>query len=173
MEQQSENKGPIEILCGEIGASFIKRMENIPVLVAFVGVLVEEIEVMARTVNRVAHLTGESVPTETEEAFGLVKNMLNVSEREQLIESASKVHNTVYVDDEGPCNHYIDMLSSCISAIQFGLERPCRSRHAAAAANHIWSRKYGITLFDNHSNAWGKQWTKEKFYEALAVTVQE
>ncbi|MBL3600660.1 MAG: hypothetical protein JMN25_12465 [gamma proteobacterium endosymbiont of Lamellibrachia anaximandri] len=167
-----KEQGPIEILCEEIDATFTKNMESISILIAFTSVLVSEIEGMVRSAKTIAHLTGEEVLDETEETIDIVKSVLIHSDREELIEAASKAHLNVTVPDEGPCNHYIDMLSSCVSAIRFGLEQPCRSRHAADAADHIWKRKYGISLFDRHTSTWRKQWTRDKFYEALGVAAE-
>lgn len=163
--------GPIEILCKEIGTPFSGKFESEFVLIAFVGVLVGEIEEMISGAAHVQHLTGGRVPSEirkAREAVTCVKAVLMAQTKEELINAATKAHRTVSVHDEGPCNHYIDMLSSCVSAIRFGLEEPCHSRHAAEAANHIWKRRYGLTLFDSHSSAWSKQWASAKFLEALA-----
>ena len=170
-----KNKGPVEILCEEIGATFTDNMESIPVLKAFISVLVCEISDMVQTANTITRLTEQYVPSGTDKAINMVRNLLVLSHRSDLITAAANAHESpvLFVPDEGPCNHYVDMLSSCVSAIRFGLEQPCRSRHAAAAAHHIWKHRYGITLFDNHSHDWGRQWAKAKFYEALGVAVKK
>lgn len=163
-----KDEGPVEILCDEIGVSFQARMESTPVLVAFVAALVGEVDFMIQHKKNLAPFTGEEVPTEdTYAALECVKSILPLTDREELIKAAGKAHDTVRVPDEGPCNHHIDMLSLCTSAIRFGLEQPCWSRHAAEAAHHVWKHRYGITLFDGHSNGWGKQWAKAKFLDAL------
>lgn len=174
MKKKPREKGPVEKLCDEIGATFTKNMESIVVLKAFVSVLVNEVEEMAGMDSQIAHLTGKEVPDETYSAIEHVKSLLTLTDREELIKMAGDISmNAIHVPDEGPCNHYVDMLSSCVSAIWFGLERPCRSRHAAEAVNHIWRKKYGVTLFDQHSPAWGRQWACAKFYEALAVAADK
>lgn len=168
MAIKGREQGPVEILCDEIGAVFTKNMENGPVFVSFIRGLVGEVEDMVKIESHLSSLTGKEIPAETGEAIDRVKKLLDISDREGLIAAASEAHGSVHVSDYGPCNHYIDMLSSCVSAIRFGLEQPCRSRHAAEAANHVWKHKYRIGLFDKHSNDWGRQWAKIKFYEALA-----
>ena len=161
------NQGPIEILCDELGVKFTGDMERINVLTAFVKELLNEIDGMARSDKAISHLTGVEVSDEVGRAIKAVKIMLTYSDRAKLIEVAGEAHSLTHQPDEGPCDHYLDMLSSCISAIRFGLEQPCRSRHAAEAANHVWTRKYGITLFDKHSNGWGKSWARVKLTDAL------
>lgn len=69
--------------------------------------------------------------------------------------------------DDGPCDHLLDMLSSCASAIRFGLEKPCTSRYAAAAANHIWSHLYGVHLFDQFTDEWQKDWARAQLQAAI------
>ncbi len=165
----NEARGAIEILCKEINAIFTQNMESTAVLVGFISAIVSEIDGMVRTARQLSQIIGEDVPDETEEALEAVKNVLKHSNREELIKAEARARRTVYVLDEGPCNHYVDMLSSCLSAIKFGLERPCLSRHPADAADHVWKRKYGISLFDRHTSAWRKQWTRDKLYEALSV----
>ena len=89
---------------------------------------------------------------------------------DDLISKAAAVHDFVHTtgnDEAYPCDHLVDMLSSCASAIRFGLEVPCRSRHAAEAANHIWKRVYGISLFDSFTSNWCHDWTRAKLTEAL------
>jgi hypothetical protein len=87
-----------------------------------------------------------------------------------MIASAALVHNLCHElnpEDAYPTNHTIDMLSSCASAIRFGLEKPCRSRHAADAAGHIWKQRYGLRLFDSFTPAWQKDWTRVQLQEAI------
>ena len=163
-----KDKGVIQILCEEINATYTKEMESAGVLGAFVSVIVGEIDEMVAIDQHLTKFGGDVVSTEAVNALEAVKKLLIFStDREQLIKRADKAHMLTYVPDEGPCDHYIDMLSSCVSAIRFGLEAPCRSRHAAEAANHVWRYRYGITLLDRHSNGWGKKWARSKFYEAL------
>jgi len=143
--------------------------ESVAIFVVFVSVLVGEIEVMIETEKMISHVTNKDVSDEAIKALECVKNLLSISDRDELINASAEAHNVTYVPDEGSCDHYIDMLSSCVSAIRFGLALPCRSRHAAEAADHVWKQRYGLTLFDKHSNKWGKQWARAKFYEALGV----
>lgn len=165
---KKKQQGPVEMLCQEIGATFTKNMETTQVLTAFVSVLVCEIESMVQSEKHIAHLTGKEVPVETDNAIECVKKLLTIKGREELIDEATICHNNeLWMPDEGPCNHYIDMLSSCVSAIRFGLEEPCRSRHAASASNHVWKHRYGVSLFDRYTSSWGNQWASSKFYEAL------
>ena len=80
-----------------------------------------------------------------------------------MIDEAAKVHDFIHSvssDEDYPCDHLIDMLSSCVSAIRFGLEKPCFSRHAASAATHIWRHRYGVTLEDEFTYGWAKDWTR-------------
>ena len=167
----SEKEGAVEILCKEINATFKPEYETVEVLIAFVGSLVGEIDDMIGLERHLEKVTGKETSDEAVKSLERVKNLLAVKgRRDELIKAAAKAHIVTYVPDEGDCDHYVDMLSSCVSAIRFGLEIPCRSRHAASAANHIWKRKYGIRLFDRHSNDWGKQWAKMKFNEAIGLT---
>jgi hypothetical protein len=64
----------------------------------------------------------------------------------------------------------VEMLSACASAVRFGLEAPCRSRHAADAAQQVWTVKYGVTLSDDQSPGWGDQWARRLFRRALATS---
>ena len=162
-----KEKGVIQILCEEVGAVFTDKMEGTAVLVSFVAVLVDEIDCMIGIEKQIYHLTGKDVPDDTVIALDSVKSLLLIKDREKLIKACENAHRVTYVPDDGPCNHYIDMLSSCVSAIRFGLEMPCHSRHAAEAANHVWKHQYGVTQFDKHSNSWERQWARDKFYEAL------
>jgi hypothetical protein len=165
--KDSKEKGAVQILCEEIGATYIEKMESVDVLVAFVSVLVDEIDGMMGISRQIQHLTDEKVSVGAEEALKCVKDLLLVKGRKDLIKASESAHRVTYVSDDGPCDHNIDMLSSCVSAIRFGLEIPSMSRHAAEAANHIWKFRYGVSLFDRHSSGWSKEWSRSKFYEAL------
>ncbi len=170
INEKAKNKEVIELLCEEIGATYTKNMETIPVLVSFVCVLVDEIDDLIQVAKKIAHLTGKEIPSGTEEAVDRVRAVLALRDRDKLIEDAALAHETVHAPDGViPCNHYMDMLSSCVSAIRFGFEQPCQSRHAAAAADHVWQHVYGVSRFDKHSHKWGKQWARVKFYEALGA----
>lgn len=87
-----------------------------------------------------------------------------------LIDGAAEVHSFIHdvaPEDAYPCDHLIDMLSSCVSAVRFGLEKPCHSRHAAEAANHVWKHKYGVRLFDSFTSAWETDWARAMLQEAI------
>jgi hypothetical protein len=161
------NKGPVEILCQEIGVKFKKKMESTSTLVSFVSVLVKEIEEMMVTEDQLSEFTGKEVSKKAIKSLECIKNLLTIKDRGELIKGAAKAHIVAFVHDDGPCDHYVDMISSCISVIRFGLESPCRSRHAASAAKHVWKHRYSIKLFDNYSNSWGNQWSKAKLYEVV------
>lgn len=162
-------EGPIEILCKEIGVSFDKKLESVDMLVAFVSVLVSEIEHMRWTDTQCIPMTGKHPTENSAKALTLMREVLTKQDRDLLIRGAVGVHDFVHEvnPDEGPCDHQVDMISSCASAIRFGLERPCISRHAAEAANHIWGQVYGIHLFDEFTRKWEKDWTKAKFQQAI------
>ena len=96
--------------------------------------------------------------------------MLALKNRQALIDGAAEVHSFIHEvegSEDGPCDHLIDMLSSCVSAIRFGLEKPCHSRHAAAAASHIWKHLYGVSLFDSFTPEWEKDWARAQLQEAI------
>lgn len=161
--RDKKESGPVEDLCKEIGAIFTPEMESTKVFVAFVSVIVSEVEDMMETATAIAHLTDKKVSGPAEDALAKVKKMLTIKGDNSLIDEAREIGLSL----GEPNDHFIDMLSSCNSAIWFGLEKPCRSRHAASAANHVWKRRYGISLFDKHSGQWGRMWISDKFYEAL------
>lgn len=54
-------KGPLEILCKEIGARFERRMDQEAILVSFVGVLVDEIADMRGMRERLSAIAGVGV----------------------------------------------------------------------------------------------------------------
>lgn len=168
MEQR--DKGPIEILCKEIGLHFEKDLERTDVLVAFVASLVGEISHMRAVQDQIAEVTGKPPSDNSAEALRLAGEMLSQDDDDTLIKKAAAVHDfshTAAPDDMYPADHLIDMVSSCASAIRFGLKKPCRSRHAAEAANHIWKHKYGVSLFDHFTSGWENEWARAKFHEAI------
>jgi hypothetical protein len=170
-----ESPGPVEILCREIRYPFTQELEQPSVLIAFVRVLVGEISDM---------VTWRSVISRgfSEEGFGTLEATRPLDAVKALLEQfpmppgnreqmCAELHNgLLYTPDAGPCNHLIEMLSSCVSAIRFGLEMPCHSRHAAAASDHIWKHKYGVRLFDGCTSDWQKDWARRKLTEALQVS---
>lgn len=165
-------RGPVEILCEEIGFQYSKDLERTDLFVAFVRVLVGHVERQRWLAEQIAPFsTNKNGPSpESAEALRLVREMLASNDPDSLIEKAAACHNyihTVAPDDMYPCDHIIDQLSSCVSAIRFGLEKPCRSRHAAEAASHVWKCTYGITLFDEHSGAWEDEWACHQMQRAI------
>lgn len=167
---EKSQKGPIEILCKEIGFRFDRKLETTEMLVAFVSVLISQIAGMRSLSVQIASMTGVTPSEESGEVLGRVEKMLASNDHEGLIPKAAEIHDfihTVAPDDAVPCDHLIDMLSSCVSAIRFGLERPCHSRHAADAAQHIWKRLYGIRLFDSFTPNWEKEWARAQLQDAI------
>lgn len=166
-----DNKGAIEILCKEIGFRYFERMETLEMLVAFVSVLVHEISNERWTQSELAKVAGTDAPSkDSEEVLRCVQEMLLITNREDIIAKSAEIHtfiHTVAPDGMYPCDHLIDMLSSCVSAIRFGLESPCRSRHAADAAGHVWKQLYGVSRFDSHTPNWKKDWSRAQLEKAL------
>lgn len=166
---EEKPKGPIEILCHEIGFHFDKKLETIDMMVAFVSVLVSQIEHIRYVDEKIVGMTGRPPTENSAKAISFMRETLTRGDRSLLIKGAADVHDFVHEvnPDEGPCDHMVDMISSCASAIRFGLERPCGSRHAAAAASHIWEKVYGIKLFDEFTPNWQKEWARAKFQQAI------
>jgi hypothetical protein len=162
-----KERGPVKILCDEIGFQFDERMETTEVLLSFVRVLVEHVCCMRDIQERIAGVTGKAPSPESLGVLTRVVEMLNSNDHSSLIEKAADCHDLTHQPDDGPCDRYIDMLSSCISAVRFGLDMPCRSRHAAEAASHVWEKKYGCTLFDANTSRWKREWACEQLQEAL------
>lgn len=165
-------KGPVEILCQEIGARFERRMDQDAILVSFVSVLVNEIEEMRDLRERLSSIEGISTPAPSSDSAVVLeaaKIMLAAPDTKTRIIAAEEVHNLTHRlnPDEGPCDHLIDMLSSCASAVRFGLEWPCRSRHAASAADHIWKHVYGISRFDEFTSNWRNDWARAQLQTAI------
>lgn len=175
---KERDKGPVEILCKEIGVHFDHRMETLPIFVGFVRVLtdkaLEDFEA-SEQIKTIIGLDYSGKPMQepddaTPQVRELVDAMFRSAHPIDMIERAARVHELareLNPEDAYPTNHYIDMLSSCASAIRFGLETPCRSRHAAEAAGHIWRRRYRIGLEDGSTEAWQKDWARQQLDEAL------
>lgn len=170
-----KDKGPIEILCKEIGFRFDKRMESVEMLVAFVGELVSHISSM-RSINEQLKdvLVGGGPSKDSERVLTRVTHMLTTNRPDLLKKRAESIHrliDQVAPEDDYPCDHIIDMLSSCVSAIRFGLEMPCHSRHAASAAQHVWKHLYGVSLFDGFTPAWEKEWARAQLQNAIIARI--
>jgi hypothetical protein len=159
-------RGPVEILCREIGFKFHRSMETEEIFVAFVGVLVEHIDEMRAMQMEIGPLTvsGALPSPESGEMLVAAKEMLTAPNK---IERAAQIHLMFDNPDDAPCDHMIEMLSSCASAVRFGLETPCNSRHAADAAGCIWKQKYGLRLFDSFTNEWQNDWARAQLQTAI------
>lgn len=172
----NDNKGPIEILCKEIGLQFDKRLESPEMLVAFVSVLVGHVAEMRHIRGVLADALVSGGPsTDSERVLKRVQHMLTASEPPLLIKRAESIHRLIHQvapDDAETCDHLIDMLSSCVSAIRFGLEKPCQSRHAAEAANHIWRHVYRVGRFDGFTSGWQKEWARAQFHDAMISQIK-
>lgn len=162
--------GPVEILCKEIDFQFNRSMEATTILVAFVEQLVRQVADAREMEVAISGVTGRAPSDASAEALRLAIEMIDTNQPPViLIERAAKLHafdDTVNPDD-GPCDHIVDMLNSCASAIRFGLETPCRSRHAASAAQHIWRKRYGISLEDDITPHWSKHWARIQLQRAI------
>lgn len=167
-------RGPVELLCQEIGFPWDRRLEREDVFVAFVRELVEAVAHRVDMAGRLSPFTGTAPSPETLRAVDLGRSMTALDlglSRAARMSVASALHDLSHeVNPDDPrhgCNHDVDMLSLCASAIRFGLETPCRSRHAAAAAQHVWKHVYGVTLFDSQTPAWEKEWARGRLSAAI------
>mgnify|MGYP007100071997 CR=1 FL=1 len=168
--------GAVEILCREIGARFEPGMETVAMLRAFVSVLVGQVDEMRHWQQATAHLTKKAPSADALEAIRLAQLMVGQATPEKLIERARAVHDFCHVanpDEAYPTDHLIDMVSSCASAIRFGLETPCQSRHAAAAASHIWQQHYGVKVSDSISPSWEKDWARIMLQRAMLLQIAQ
>jgi hypothetical protein len=163
-------RGPVRLLCDEIGFSWHPRLERQDLFVNFVGELAAEVAHMRYMAETIAEHGGAPPSDASDVVLVLTQEMLALNDREALILAAAAIHDAAHElnpEDAYPTDHLIDMLSSCASAIRFGLETPCRSRHAASAANHVFDRLYGLRLHDHHVPEWQKGWAREKLQAAL------
>lgn len=162
-------RGPVRILCDEIGFQFDQRIERPDVLIAFVRELLAEVQEQHNLSVSVARYTSKKPPEETADALALAWVMV-ASPLREILSVAAAVHDLSHQlnpDDTYPTNHTIDMISSCASAIRFGLESPCASRHAAEASNHVWKHVYGVSRFDRNTPAWQHEWARSKLHSAI------
>ncbi len=177
-------KGPVEILCKEVGFRFGRHLETQPIFVSFVTVLVSQIADIRGMQARIAEIPGivaASHPMPSDDSGEVLRRVQNLCSlgalaqtKQTMIDGAAEVHSFIHEvapDNAYPCDHLIDMLSSCVSAIRFGLEVPCHSRHAAEAASHIWRKRYGLTLEDEFTWAWAKDWTRAQMQDAISRLV--
>lgn len=167
-------RGPVELLCNEIGFRFRQSMETVQTLRAFTQVLVGEIEEMRYFATAVSDLTANDPSAKSAEALTKASEMLTSVGREQLIAAAAELHafcNEANPEGQDPIDHYIDMVSSCASILRFGLEVPCHSRHAASAMEHVWRLKYGVKLHDRHTSNWANDWGRSVLESALLLQI--
>ena len=163
-------RGPVELLCNEIGFAFHIGMERTEVIVAFVAELIAVIRHDREFAIILGGVTGVSPSEGSGEVLALCDAMLAEQKPEKIITAAEVVHEAccrLNPDEAYPTDHTIDMLSSCASALRFSLETPCRSRHAAEASNHVWRRTYGVSRFDQYTPEWSKSWARSKLQEAI------
>ena len=149
------SKGPVEILCNEIGAVFNSNMETIPVFMSFMTALVAEIE-HDEIMN--AKIRGSRVDEKLQQAFVDMDELLSGTEHGQILYLADQ-----FCIHESPKH----LLRECAVAIKFGLEVPCKSRHAADVAKHICRHLYGYSLHDTMISEFENQWVRNKFYDSL------
>lgn len=160
-------RGPVRFLCDEIGYPFDNRIERPEVLIAFVAELIAEIDQQHSLADQIKRYTGKEPPQDSLEAIELARAMLTAADPMAAAKIVHRACDTLNPEEAYPTNHTIDMISSCASALRFGLERPCSSRHAAAAASHVWRHVYGVSRFDRHTPAWEREWARSKLQSAI------
>lgn len=166
--------GPVQVLCKEIGFNFDRRLERDDVFLAFIRELVEEVHDAHRMASSISEFTGKPASEAAGPLIDVARSMvatdlgLSPKARENLARHICDRAHEVNPDDPGhSCDHLVDMLSSCAAAVWFGLETPCRSRHAANAAQHVWERVYGVSRFDSQTSDWQKSWARTKLQSAI------
>ena len=165
--------GVVETLCNEIRYPFSAEMERLEILVSFTRALYFEVHDMFawhEMIRRTA-LQQRTSP-EVAKAFSEVRALLDNPYLETEKRSAALHNGILFQPDDGPCDRFIEMLSSIVSAIRFGLEHPHMSRHAAHAAQGIWAHKYGVRLFDECTSDWEKDWARRIMAKALSPSAQ-
>lgn len=119
-------KGPIQILCDEIGFHFDRRIETTAILNAFVSVILSHVVDICSTQGIIHKKAGGKAPSQdSAEALRLTWNMLACKDDARLAKLCTEIHDLCHQinPDEGPCDHLVDMVSSCVSAIRFGIEK--------------------------------------------------
>jgi hypothetical protein len=175
-ERAAKVAGPVETLCNEIGFRFTRPMERPELLVAFVRVLVGRVSEMRAWGIRISELTGKRTSENSAEVLAQVEAMLALTDHKEMVVRCGAVHDFIHAvqpDDLTPCDHFIDMLLSCVSAVRFGLETPHMSRHAASAAQHVWRHLYGVSLFDSNTPAWENDWARMQLQGAIFSLVAD
>lgn len=170
---RERERGPIEILCLEIGEPFDKRLERPEMLLAFVAALVSEVGWMMELTDKISNITGKETSHPSAAALPIAQMMAAARTVEQAEQLAEQVHDISDAAGEEIADRPLEMLSACASAVRFGLENPCRSRHAADAARQVWKNKYGVSLWDRQTPDWQHQWARRVFHTALASCAVE
>jgi hypothetical protein len=168
----SPTRGPVRVLCDEIGFPWDPRLERRDLFIAFVRQLVGEIDHIRFVQALVEKMGGKGPSAGSATAILRALAMLAEPTWDGLVTAAASLHDVcdeLNPEDAYPTDHLIDMVSSCASAIRFGLceHLGIGSRHAAAAAQHVWGQLYGISLFDSQTPAWEKSWARQVFTTAL------
>lgn len=170
IQRAGREVGPVETLCQEIKFRFQRPMETQTVLIAFVRELVATVAEDRDLRVRIAEMVISPAPSE---ASGVVLDAaVKMLTSDEPIGAAAELHDLAHElnpEDAYPTDHVIDMLSSCASAIRFGLESPCQSRHAAEAAHHVWRQHYGVSLEDSHTPHWWHDWARSMMEQALVA----
>lgn len=173
------SNGPVRVLCDEIGFPFSRALERSDVFVAFVRELVCEVSHKHEIAQHLERLGAAKASAGASEALSVAAAMFSATDDAARIAAAGRLHETcdrLNPESAYPTDHLIDMLSSCASAVRFGLERGkwgVGSRHAAEAANHVWKQVYGIGRFDRYTSGWEKDWARQKLIEALISLLPE
>jgi hypothetical protein len=172
MDLTERKKGPVEILCKEIGVRFTADLETPKVLAAFVRVLHGRLEHMYWISSEIDRRCARPVNcADARRALDKLTEVLKSENPEALVSGAADIHALIdSLEWRGTwASHVFDIVSSLASALRFGLDgiEGISSRHAAAAASHLWKHEYGISKFDEYTGEWEKTWAREQFYEAV------
>jgi hypothetical protein len=173
-KEMSADRGPYQILCEEIGARYFDHINEEEALVSFVRVLVDVISHDMDIKEQIEPMTGVTHSEISHTILVMTKDALQRDGSEAIIKKCSEIHNWIWskLGDEH-CDHEVDMLNSCVSALRFGLEKPCKSRHAASASNHIWKKHYRVGLFDTFTSGWQKEWARAQLDKAISNQLGE
>lgn len=170
--KRAQEKGPVQILCEEIGYEPDQRLERPELLVSFLTVLTDELAGMVDMHERIRPFTGGAANTDAAEAIERLRVLLAKAPAladGDCLNFSLWAHDRTFGEPGGPpCNHMVDIAGSINAALWFSFEKPwCASRHAASAAGHLWKHKYGVSLFDEHTPKWQNDWIRAQFHEAV------
>ncbi|MEO8663491.1 MAG: hypothetical protein ABI693_33860 [Bryobacteraceae bacterium] len=90
------DKGPIEILCKEIGFRFDKGLETPEMLMAFVSVLVAHIAEMRWLKQECVSMGAIAPSADSEEVLKRVLQMLAANDQEGLKSKAAEIHDYIH-----------------------------------------------------------------------------